>query len=73
MQGPTLIHVNPLLTTAEAEVSMQPAVDFVNARNGSVMIQEFPSYLSFFNTVVPSAQAVRPSLLPFLYYTLLSC
>ena len=52
---------------------MQPAVDFVNARNGSVMIQEFPSYLSFFNTVVPSAQAVRPSLTPSLCPAYLSC
>ena len=37
---------------------MQPATDFINAHNGSVMIQEFPSYLEFFNTVVPAAQAV---------------
>ena len=68
-----MIHVNPLLTTTEAEASMQPAVDFVHARNGSVMIQEFPSYLSFFNTVVPSAQAVRPSLTPSLCPAYLSC
>ncbi|KAI0751340.1 FAD-binding domain-containing protein [Daedaleopsis nitida] len=61
--GPTLIHVTPLLNNTEAVTSMQPAIDFVNARNGSVVIQEFPSWLSFFNTFVPAAQAaVGPEL-----------
>lgn len=39
---------------------MKPATDFIRAHNGTVMIKEFPSYLSFFDTVVTSAQAVRP-------------
>ena len=38
---------------------MQPAIDFVNARNGSVVIEELPSYLAFFNKYVTAAQAVR--------------
>ena len=33
--------------------------DFVNARNGSVVIEELPSYLAFFNKYVTAAQAVR--------------
>ena len=59
LQGPTLIHVTPLLSTEEAVKSMQPAIDFVNARNGSVVIEELPSWLAFFNKYVPAAQAVR--------------
>ncbi|KAI0711522.1 FAD-binding domain-containing protein [Earliella scabrosa] len=55
--GPTLIHVTPLLSTEEAVKSMQPAIDFVNARNGSVVIEELPSWLAFFNKYVPAAQA----------------
>lgn len=43
---------------------MKPATDFVLARNGSVIIEEHPSWLSFFNKYVPAAQAVR-LLLPF--------
>ena len=39
---------------------MKPATDFIRAHNGTVMIGGFPSYLSFFDTVVTSAQAVRP-------------
>ena len=59
MQGPSIIHVNPLLNNSAAQASMQPAIDFVNARNGSVVIEELPSYLGFFNKYVTAAQAVR--------------
>ncbi|TFK78272.1 hypothetical protein K466DRAFT_570941, partial [Polyporus arcularius HHB13444] len=55
--GPTLIHVTPLLSTEEARASMQPAVDFVTAHNGTVTIEELPSYLAFFTKYVTSAQA----------------
>ena len=61
LQGPSLIHITPLLSTDEARTSMQPAIDFVTAHGGSVTIQEFPSYLAFFNQYVTAAQAVRAS------------
>ena len=38
---------------------MKPAADFVNARNGTVVIEELPSYLAFFNKYVTAAQAVH--------------
>ncbi|KAI0777346.1 FAD-binding domain-containing protein [Trametes elegans] len=61
--GPTLIHVNPLLNNTEARKSMQPAIDFALARNGSVVIEELPSFLAFFNKYVTLAQAaVGPEL-----------
>ncbi|KAH9849044.1 FAD-binding domain-containing protein [Lenzites betulinus] len=61
--GPTLIHVNPLLNNTAAKKSMQAAVDFVNARNGSVVIEQLPSWLAFFNKYVTLAQAaVGPEL-----------
>ncbi|KAI0371373.1 FAD-binding domain-containing protein [Pilatotrama ljubarskyi] len=61
--GPTLIHVNPLLNNADAQTSMQPAADFVRARGGSVVIEELPSWLAFFEKYVTSAQAaVGPEL-----------
>ncbi|KAI0634750.1 FAD-binding domain-containing protein [Trametes polyzona] len=61
--GPTLVHVNPLLSNADAQKSMQPAVDFVQARGGSVIIEELPSWLAFFNKFVTMAQAaVGPEL-----------
>ncbi|RPD55527.1 FAD-binding domain-containing protein [Lentinus tigrinus ALCF2SS1-7] len=61
--GASLIHVTPLLSTEEAQASMQPAVDFVTARSGSVTIEEHASWLSFFKKYVTSAQAaVGPEL-----------
>ncbi|PIL27745.1 hypothetical protein GSI_10898 [Ganoderma sinense ZZ0214-1] len=61
--GPSLIHVTPLLNTTAARASMQPAIDFVTARNGSAVIEELPSWLAFFEKYVPSAQAaVGPEL-----------
>ncbi len=62
-QGPSLIHVTPLLSNEEAKASMQPAVDFATAHNGTVTIEELPSYLAFFTKYVTSVEAVR---LPFL-------
>ncbi|EIW51643.1 FAD-binding domain-containing protein [Trametes versicolor FP-101664 SS1] len=61
--GPTLVHVNPLLNHTAAQASMKPAVDFVTARNGSVVVEELPSWLAFFNKYVTMAQAaVGPEL-----------
>ncbi|RPD55526.1 FAD-binding domain-containing protein [Lentinus tigrinus ALCF2SS1-7] len=61
--GPSLIHVTPLLSNEEAKASMQPAVDFVTAHNGTVTIEQLPSYLAFFTKYVTAAQAaVGPEL-----------
>ncbi|TFK90401.1 FAD-binding domain-containing protein [Polyporus arcularius HHB13444] len=55
--GPSLIHVTPLLSNEEAKASMQPAVDFAMAHNGTVTIEELPSYLAFFTKYVTSVEA----------------
>ncbi|CDO71164.1 hypothetical protein BN946_scf184845.g34 [Trametes cinnabarina] len=59
ISGASLIHVNPLLSNAEAERSMTPAADFVRARGGSVVVEELPSWWAFFDKYVLSAEAVR--------------
>ncbi|KAL7283963.1 hypothetical protein ACG7TL_001235 [Trametes sanguinea] len=55
--GPSLIHVNPLLSNVEAEKSMGSAIDFVRARGGSAVVEQFPSWLTFFNKYVLAAEA----------------
>ncbi|EPT05701.1 hypothetical protein FOMPIDRAFT_1045016 [Fomitopsis schrenkii] len=55
--GPALIYVTPLLSNAEAQASMQAAADFAVAQGGTVVIEEVPSYLAFFNKYVPNAEA----------------
>lgn len=40
---------------------MQAAADFAVAQGGTVVIEEVPSYLAFFNKYVPNAEAVRRS------------
>ncbi|KZP28938.1 FAD-binding domain-containing protein [Athelia psychrophila] len=52
-----LITVNPKLTLAEAQASMQPIVDYVTSLNGSVVIETVPSWNTFFNKYVPSAES----------------
>ncbi|PIL34928.1 hypothetical protein GSI_02715 [Ganoderma sinense ZZ0214-1] len=55
--GPTLIYVNPLLNTTAARASMQPAIDFVSARNGTSVVEELPSWFAFFEKYVLIAEA----------------
>ncbi|EIM92699.1 FAD-binding domain-containing protein [Stereum hirsutum FP-91666 SS1] len=55
--GNTLIHVNPLLTLAEANTSMKKAVDFAIAQGGTAVIEELPSWYQFFTKYVGAAQA----------------
>ncbi|RDX48015.1 FAD-binding domain-containing protein [Lentinus brumalis] len=57
IEGPSLIHTTPLLSHKEAKASMQPAVDFATAHNGTVTIEELPSYLAFFTKYVISVEA----------------
>ncbi|KAJ7447528.1 FAD-binding domain-containing protein [Mycena galericulata] len=54
----SFISVNPLLTHDEAVASMKNATDYVSAQNGSVVIEELPSFFAFFEKYVPTAEAV---------------
>ncbi|KAJ7720629.1 FAD-binding domain-containing protein [Mycena metata] len=54
----SFISVNPLLTHEEALESMKNASDYTLALNGSVVIEELPSFFAFFEKYVPSAEAV---------------
>ncbi|OBZ77659.1 6-hydroxy-D-nicotine oxidase [Grifola frondosa] len=55
--GSSLIYVTPLLTNDEAVASMKPAADFALAQGGSVVVEELPSWYSFFTKYVTLAQA----------------
>ncbi|KAJ7291112.1 FAD-binding domain-containing protein [Mycena rebaudengoi] len=56
--GPNnIINVTPLLTNAQAVASLQPVTDYVKAQNGTVVIEELPSWQAFFTKYVTSAQA----------------
>lgn len=57
-KGTGLIHVNPKLNKSEAQVSMQPAIDFAILQGGSGLIDELPSWYAFFNKYVVTAEAV---------------
>ncbi|KAJ7302250.1 isoamyl alcohol oxidase [Mycena albidolilacea] len=57
--APGLINVNPLLTLEEATESVMNAADFVRAQNGSVVVEELPSWQAFFAKYVLTAEA-RP-------------
>ena len=72
-QGSTLIYVNPLLNTTTARKSMQPAIDFVTARNGTAIVEELPTWLTFFNKYVIQAQVVRGSCSPSPFLQLKAC
>jgi hypothetical protein len=54
----SFISVNQLLTHEEALESMKNASDYTLALNGSVVIEELPSFFAFFEKYVPSAEAV---------------
>ncbi|KAI0938398.1 hypothetical protein AcW1_001860 [Taiwanofungus camphoratus] len=61
--GPTLIYVNPLLSNAEANASMQAATDFALSQGGTAVVEELPSWYAFFQKYVTLAQAaVGPEL-----------
>ncbi|KAJ7701763.1 FAD-binding domain-containing protein [Mycena rosella] len=56
--GPTnLINVNPLLTLEEATESLKNVSEYVTAQNGSVVIEELPSWEVFFTKYVTTAEA----------------
>ncbi|KAF9033033.1 FAD-binding domain-containing protein [Hymenopellis radicata] len=56
--GDNLLSVNPLLTLDEAKASMKEAADYTLSQNGTVIIEEVPSWYAFFQNYVPSVQAV---------------
>ncbi|KAJ7328364.1 FAD-binding domain-containing protein [Mycena albidolilacea] len=56
--GPTnIINVNPLLTTEQAIESLKNVTQYVEAQNGTVVIEELPSWEAFFTKYVTTAQA----------------
>lgn len=57
-KGTGLIHVNPKLNKSEAQISMQPAIDFAISQGGSGLIDELPSWYAFFTKYVVTAEAV---------------
>ena len=63
LQGPTLIYVTPLLNTTAARTSMQPAIDFVTARNGTAIVEEL-TWFAFFEKYVLVAESVRSKFSP---------
>ncbi|EMD34723.1 hypothetical protein CERSUDRAFT_116916 [Gelatoporia subvermispora B] len=56
-ESTSIVYVNPLLNLEQAKASMQPAIDFAMANNGTVTIETLPSFFAFFNKFVMSAQA----------------
>ncbi|KAF8887427.1 FAD-binding domain-containing protein [Mucidula mucida] len=56
--GDNLLSVNPLLTLDEAKASMKEAADYTLSQNGTVIIEEVPSWYAFFQKYVPSVQAI---------------
>ncbi|KAJ3754142.1 FAD-binding domain-containing protein [Lentinula raphanica] len=56
--GPaSLINVNPLLTLEEAQASVQSAVDYALAQNGTAVVEDLSSWQTFFAKYVESAEA----------------
>ncbi|KAE9406595.1 FAD-binding domain-containing protein [Gymnopus androsaceus JB14] len=56
--GPaSLISVNPLLTIEEAQASVQPLIDYALAQNGTAVVEDLPSWQTFFAKYVESAEA----------------
>ncbi|KAJ3795076.1 hypothetical protein GGU11DRAFT_758651, partial [Lentinula aff. detonsa] len=51
------LNVNPLLTLEEAQASVQPVVDYALAQNGTAVIEDLPSWQTFFAKYVESAEA----------------
>ncbi|KAJ7582853.1 FAD-binding domain-containing protein [Mycena floridula] len=52
-----MINVNPLLSLDQAIASMKPITDFVQSQNGTVVIEELPSWYAFFEKYVLVAEA----------------
>ncbi|KAF7365977.1 FAD-binding domain-containing protein [Mycena venus] len=52
------VSVNPLLTPEEALETMKNAFDYTLALNGSVVIEEMPSFFAFFEKYVTAADVV---------------
>ncbi|KAJ7093986.1 FAD-binding domain-containing protein [Mycena belliarum] len=57
MGATNLINVNPLLTLDQAVESLKHVAEYVRAQNGTVVIEELPSWQAFFTKYVTTAQA----------------
>ncbi|CCM05083.1 uncharacterized protein FIBRA_07290 [Fibroporia radiculosa] len=53
----TIIYVNPLMNNSAANASMQAAAEFAISQGGTAIVEELPSYLTFFNKYVTYAEA----------------
>ena len=53
-----MIFVTPLLNLTEAKMSMKSAIDFIDALNGTVVIETLPSWYAFFTKYITGAEAV---------------
>ncbi|KAF9045971.1 FAD-binding domain-containing protein [Hymenopellis radicata] len=51
-----IINVTPLLTLEEATKSVQPITDYALAHNGTVVVEELPSWQAFFSKYVLAAE-----------------
>ncbi|KAA1467757.1 FAD-binding domain-containing protein [Dentipellis sp. KUC8613] len=52
-----LINVNPLITLENAKASLADVANYTLSQNGTVVIEELPSWLAFFQKYVTSAQS----------------
>lgn len=65
LTGESALFVTPTLNSTTAAASMEPLIDFGNkltadnVPNVTVLLQEFPSWASFFNTFANTDSAVR--------------
>ncbi|THH14234.1 hypothetical protein EW146_g6074 [Bondarzewia mesenterica] len=52
-----LINVTPLLNLTQAQDSLKEVSDYALSQNGTVVIEELPSWYAFFSKYVPAAQS----------------
>ncbi|KAI0068041.1 FAD-binding domain-containing protein [Artomyces pyxidatus] len=57
MKSSGLINVNPLLTLDEAKESVKDIMNYTLSQNGTFVIEELPSWLTFFTKYVLQAEA----------------
>lgn len=57
-QANTLINVTPKLSLDQAKASLQSVSDYALSQNGTVVIEELPSWYAFFEKYVIAAQSV---------------
>jgi hypothetical protein len=56
LQSDRFTNVNPLLSLAEAQESIRPISEFIESQNGTVVIEELPSWYTFFEKYILKAE-----------------